>query len=74
MQSKGIAPNTQLRICQQHIGKKILFNSCREGVPLVTLLVFCAEGDNIPDAMILLYFVNNWLQMKITKVLVFFFN
>ena len=34
----------------------------------MTLLVFCAEGDNIPDAMILLYFANIWLRMKVNKV------
>lgn len=37
--------------------------SCREGIPLVVLLVFCAEGDNIPDAMTLLHYINDWLQL-----------
>jgi proteasome assembly chaperone 2 len=50
------------------IQKKIFFHSCRENVPLVTLLVFCAEGNNIPDATILLHFTNVWLQMKTNKV------
>ncbi|CAB4022204.1 proteasome assembly chaperone 2-like, partial [Paramuricea clavata] len=49
------------------VSKRFYKTCCRENIPLVTLLVFCAEGDNIPDAMILLYFVNIWLQMKVNK-------
>ncbi|XP_042187689.1 proteasome assembly chaperone 2 isoform X2 [Callorhinchus milii] len=38
-------------------------DSCAEGIPLAVLLIFCSEGDNIPDAFCLLNFLNEWLQL-----------
>ena len=49
------------------VSKRFYQTCLKENVPLVTLLVFCAEGNNIPDATILLHFANIWLQMKTNK-------
>ncbi|XP_028392303.1 proteasome assembly chaperone 2-like [Dendronephthya gigantea] len=45
------------------VSKRFYQTCCKENIPLVTMLVFCSEGDNIPDAMILMYFVNTWLKI-----------
>ncbi|XP_069778566.1 proteasome assembly chaperone 2 [Narcine bancroftii] len=45
------------------ITKSLYADSCSEGIPLVVLLLFCSEGDNIPDALNLLNFLNEWLQL-----------
>ncbi|KAJ7338666.1 hypothetical protein JRQ81_012568 [Phrynocephalus forsythii] len=43
---------------------KVLFSeSCSKGIPLVVLLKFCSEGDNIPDALTLADYLNEWLQL-----------
>ncbi|XP_044282382.1 proteasome assembly chaperone 2 isoform X2 [Varanus komodoensis] len=43
---------------------KLLFTeSCSKGIPLVVLLKFCSEGDNIPDAQVLADYLNEWLQL-----------
>ncbi|KAM6455876.1 proteasome assembly chaperone 2 isoform 2-T2 [Liasis olivaceus] len=43
---------------------KLLFaESCSEGIPLVVLLKFCSEGDNIPDALALADYLNESLQL-----------
>ncbi|XP_032875315.1 proteasome assembly chaperone 2 isoform X2 [Amblyraja radiata] len=44
------------RVDQQLVG-------CAEGIPLAVLLIFCSEGDNIPDALKLLNFLNEWIQL-----------
>ncbi|XP_062915691.1 proteasome assembly chaperone 2 [Mobula hypostoma] len=45
------------------ITKSLYADSCTEGVPLAVLLIFCSEGDNIPDALNLLSFLNEWVQL-----------
>ncbi|XP_054840675.1 proteasome assembly chaperone 2 isoform X2 [Eublepharis macularius] len=43
---------------------KLLFTeSCSKGIQMVVLLKFCSEGDNIPDALVLADYLNEWLQV-----------
>ncbi|KYO35326.1 proteasome assembly chaperone 2 isoform X2 [Alligator mississippiensis] len=43
---------------------KLLFTeSCSKGIPMAVLLKFCSEGDNIPDALALVNYLNEWLQL-----------
>uniref|UniRef100_A0A3Q0SMB5 Proteasome assembly chaperone 2 n=1 Tax=Amphilophus citrinellus TaxID=61819 RepID=A0A3Q0SMB5_AMPCI len=37
--------------------------SCEEDLPLAVLLLFCSEGDNIPDAFALVNHLNDWLHL-----------
>ncbi|KAM7384335.1 hypothetical protein PAMA_011602 [Pampus argenteus] len=37
--------------------------SCAEEVPLAVLLIFCSEGDNIPEAFALVNHLNDWLHL-----------
>ncbi|XP_048451903.1 proteasome assembly chaperone 2 [Rhincodon typus] len=46
------------------ITKSLYHSSCIEGIPLAVLLIFCSEGDNIPDAFNLLNFLNEWMELK----------
>ncbi|XP_072324521.1 proteasome assembly chaperone 2 [Scyliorhinus torazame] len=45
------------------ITKSFYSDSCTEGIPLAVLLIFCSEGDNIPDAFNLLSFLNEWMEL-----------
>lgn len=45
------------------IAKKLFEDCCREQVALATLMVFCSEGDNIPDALTLVTHLNQWLKL-----------
>lgn len=40
-----------------------LVPSCAEDIPLAVLLLFCSEGDNIPDAFTLMNRLNDWLHL-----------
>lgn len=40
-----------------------LFFSCAEDLPLAVVLLFCSEGDNIPDALTLVNQLNDWLHL-----------
>lgn len=40
-----------------------VFFSCTEELPLAVLLLFCSEGDNIPDALTLVNQLNDWLHL-----------
>lgn len=42
--------------------------SCAEDLPLAVLLLFCSEGDNIPDAFTLVNRLNDWLHLLVTPV------
>ena len=37
--------------------------SCKEDLPLVVLLTFCSEGDNIVDAVNLFLYLNDWIKL-----------
>ncbi|XP_043923128.1 proteasome assembly chaperone 2 [Protopterus annectens] len=43
--------------------KSLFQDSCSEGIPMAILLIFCSEGDNIPDAFALVNYLNDWLQL-----------
>ncbi|XP_020790086.1 proteasome assembly chaperone 2 [Boleophthalmus pectinirostris] len=45
------------------ITKGLFTDGCAEDLPLAVLLVFCSEGDNIPDAFILINHLNSWLHL-----------
>ncbi|XP_031722363.1 proteasome assembly chaperone 2 [Anarrhichthys ocellatus] len=45
------------------ITKGLYVDSCAEDLPLAVLLLFCSEGDNIPDAFTLLNHLNDWLHL-----------
>lgn len=44
-------------------GVFVFFFSCAEDIPLAVLLLFCSEGDNIPDALTLVNHLNDWLHL-----------
>lgn len=41
----------------------VFFFSCAQDIPLGVLLLFCSEGDNIPDALALVNHLNDWLHL-----------
>lgn len=45
------------------ITKGLYKDSCTEDLPLAVLLLFCSEGDNIPDAFSLTNHLNSWLHL-----------
>ncbi|XP_054620491.1 proteasome assembly chaperone 2 isoform X2 [Dunckerocampus dactyliophorus] len=45
------------------ITKGLFTDSCTEEVRLAVLLIFCSEGNNIPDAFTLLNHLNDWLHL-----------
>lgn len=45
------------------ITKRLYTDSCEEDLPLAALLLFCSEGDNIPDAFTLVNHLNDWLHL-----------
>ncbi|KAM6899746.1 proteasome assembly chaperone 2 isoform 2-T2 [Xenentodon cancila] len=45
------------------ITKGLYTDSCAEDLPLAVLLLFCSEGDNIPDAFALVNHLNDWLHL-----------
>ncbi|CAL9691542.1 unnamed protein product [Knipowitschia caucasica] len=45
------------------ITKGLYTDSCAEDLPLAVLLLFCSEGDNIPDAITLSNHLNSWLHL-----------
>lgn len=43
---------------------KALFNDCcSENISMAVLLLFCSEGDNVPDAFTLVNHLNDWLHL-----------
>ncbi|KAF4073564.1 hypothetical protein AMELA_G00244680 [Ameiurus melas] len=43
---------------------KALYNSCcSENMSMAVLLLFCSEGDNVPDAFTLVNHLNDWLHL-----------
>ncbi|KAG7235574.1 hypothetical protein INR49_002498 [Caranx melampygus] len=57
--------NTEPRLCIPGGGitKGLYTDSCSEDLPLAVLLLFCSEGDNIPDAFTLVNHLNDWLHL-----------
>nr|XP_005996562.1 PREDICTED: proteasome assembly chaperone 2 [Latimeria chalumnae] len=52
-----------IRIPGGGITKSLYNDSCSEGIPMAVLLIFCSEGDNIPDAFSLVNYLNEWLRL-----------
>ncbi|XP_071378215.1 proteasome assembly chaperone 2 [Centroberyx affinis] len=46
------------------ITKGLFTDSCAEDLPLAVVLLFCSEGDNIPDAFTLVNHLNDWLHLQ----------
>lgn len=40
-----------------------IYCSCSKEIPMAVLLKFVSEGDNIPDALGLVEYLNEWLQI-----------
>ncbi|KAM9824799.1 proteasome assembly chaperone 2 [Neosynchiropus ocellatus] len=53
----------QLHIPGGGFTKGLFADSCSEDIPLAVLLIFCSEGDNIPDAFTLINHLNDWLHL-----------
>lgn len=57
--------NAEPRLCIPGGGitKGLYTDSCSEDLPLAVVLLFCSEGDNIPDAFALVNHLNDWLHL-----------
>ncbi|XP_026203317.1 proteasome assembly chaperone 2 [Anabas testudineus] len=57
--------DTEPRLCIPGGGitKGLYTDSCTEDLPLAVLLLFCSEGDNVPDAFTLVNHLNDWLHL-----------
>ncbi|KAJ8041194.1 Proteasome assembly chaperone 2 [Holothuria leucospilota] len=49
------------------LASRLFSECCKEDIPLTILLVFCSEGDNIPDALNLVHHLNQWLMLAENK-------
>ncbi|XP_072530803.1 proteasome assembly chaperone 2 isoform X2 [Salminus brasiliensis] len=45
------------------VTKGLYTDCCTESVPLAVVLLFCSEGDNVPDAFTLTNHLNDWLHL-----------
>ncbi|XP_036421798.1 proteasome assembly chaperone 2 [Colossoma macropomum] len=45
------------------VTKGLYSDCCAESVPLAVVLLFCSEGDNVPDAFTLTNHLNDWLHL-----------
>ncbi|XP_001180414.3 proteasome assembly chaperone 2 [Strongylocentrotus purpuratus] len=52
-----------IRLSGGGIAKKLFIDCCKEDVPMAVLLLFCAEGDNTPHAMMMASFTNALLHL-----------
>jgi len=52
-----------IRIPGGGITKTLYDEGCSKEIPMVVLLKFVSEGDNIPDALGLVEYLNEWLQI-----------
>nr|XP_031546049.1 proteasome assembly chaperone 2 isoform X3 [Vicugna pacos] len=52
-----------VRIPGGGITKTLYDEGCSKDIPVAVLLKFVSEGDNIPDALGLVEYLNEWLQM-----------
>lgn len=60
----GISDSEQrLYIPGGGITKGLYTDCCNEDIPMAVVLIFCSEGDNIPDAYALGNYLNDWLQL-----------
>lgn len=60
----GISDSEQrLYIPGGGVTKALYTDCCTEGISMAVLLIFCSEGDNIPDAFALVNHLNDWLHL-----------
>uniref|UniRef100_A0A3B3V5K4 Proteasome assembly chaperone 2 n=1 Tax=Poecilia latipinna TaxID=48699 RepID=A0A3B3V5K4_9TELE len=59
----GVDAEPRLCIPGGGITKGLYTDGCAEDLPLAVLLLFCSEGDNIPDAFALVNHLNDWLHL-----------
>lgn len=60
----GISDSEQrLYIPGGGVTKCLYTDCCTEDIPMAVVLIFCSEGDNIPDAFALINCLNDWLHM-----------
>ncbi|KAG1947452.1 proteasome assembly chaperone 2 [Pimephales promelas] len=45
------------------VTKALYTDCCAEDIPMAVVLIFCSEGDNIPDAFALINHLNDWLHL-----------
>ncbi|XP_071784767.1 proteasome assembly chaperone 2-like [Asterias amurensis] len=45
------------------VAKRLFDDCCLQDVPLAILMLFCSEGDNIPDALTMVTHLNQWLKL-----------
>ncbi|XP_051519253.1 proteasome assembly chaperone 2-like isoform X2 [Myxocyprinus asiaticus] len=45
------------------VTKALYTDCCTEDISMAVLLIFCSEGDNIPDAFMLINHLNDWLHL-----------
>uniref|UniRef100_A0A3P9NU46 Proteasome assembly chaperone 2 n=1 Tax=Poecilia reticulata TaxID=8081 RepID=A0A3P9NU46_POERE len=62
----GVDADAEPRLCIPGGGitKGLYTDGCAEDLPLAVLLLFCSEGDNIPDAFALVNHLNDWLHLE----------
>lgn len=48
-------------------------SSCSEGVPVVVLVMFSYQGDNIKEALQLATFLDSWLMLRDSSVSINYF-
>lgn len=63
LDAQATSQSQQLYIPGGGITKLLYTECCRENVPVAVLLLFCSEGDNLPDAMTLASHLNGWLNL-----------
>uniref|UniRef100_A0A3B3TKL8 Proteasome assembly chaperone 2 n=1 Tax=Poecilia latipinna TaxID=48699 RepID=A0A3B3TKL8_9TELE len=63
----GVDAEPRLCIPGGGITKGLYTDGCAEDLPLAVLLLFCSEGDNIPDAFALVNHLNDWLHLEEPK-------
>lgn len=54
---------TKLRIPGGGFARSLFYFLSDANLPCAVLFTFCSEGDNIPDAIALLYYLNQWIQV-----------
>ncbi|CAI5779773.1 Proteasome assembly chaperone 2 [Podarcis lilfordi] len=64
----GVTDEKVFHIPGGGITKLLFTESCTKGIPMIVLLKFCSEGDNIPDALALADYLNEWLQLTANQV------
>ncbi|XP_061450953.1 proteasome assembly chaperone 2 isoform X2 [Rhineura floridana] len=59
----GVNDDKTFQVPGGGITRLLFTESCSKGIPIIVLLKFCSEGDNIPDALALSDYLNEWLQL-----------